>query len=85
MSAVLERFLRYVQYDTQSNESSQTYPSTSTQLVLLETLARELEALGAADVRMDEHGYVTATVPATSLKRTSPQSASSRTWTRRRK
>ena len=68
MSAVLERFLRYVRYDTQSNESSQTYPSTSTQLVLLEALARELEALGAADVRMDEHGYVTATVPATSLR-----------------
>ena len=72
MSAVLERFLRYVQYDTQSNESSHTYPSTSTQLVLLERLARELEALGAADVRMDEHGYVTATVPATSLKANIP-------------
>src|SRR5688572_23555255 len=68
MSAVLERFLRYVQYDTQSNESSDAYPSTPTQLVLLEALARELEALGAADVRMDGHGYVTATVPATSLK-----------------
>jgi tripeptide aminopeptidase len=72
MSAVLERFLRYVQYDTQSNESSDTYPSTPTQLVLLQSLARELEALGAADVRMDDYGYVTATVPATSAKSTVP-------------
>src|SRR6185295_7777362 len=68
MSAVLERFLRYVRYDTQADESSDSYPSTSTQLVLLRELARELEALGAADVRMDAHGYVTATVPPTSLK-----------------
>ena len=68
MSTVLERFLRYVRYDTQSDESSDTYPSTATQLVLLRELARELEALGAADVRMDAHGYVTATVPATSAK-----------------
>ena len=68
MSAVLERFLRYVRYDTQADESSDTYPSTSTQLVLLRELARELEALGAADVRMDAHGYVTATVPATSVQ-----------------
>ena len=68
MSAVLERFLRYVRYDTQSDESSGTYPSTPTQLVLLEALARELETLGAADVRMDAHGYVTATVPGTSPK-----------------
>ena len=68
MSAVLERFLRYVRYDTQADESSDTYPSTSTQLVLLRELARELEALGAADVLMDAHGYVTATVPATSRK-----------------
>ena len=72
MSAVLERFLRYVRYDTQSDESSGTYPSTPTQLVLLEALARELEALGAADVRMDAHGYVTATVPATSPKSNVP-------------
>ncbi len=68
MSAVLERFLRYVRYDTQADESSDTYPSTPTQLLLLRELARELETLGAADVRMDDHGYVTATVPATSAK-----------------
>ena len=68
MSAVLERFLRYVRYDTQADESSATYPSTPTQLVLLRDLASELQALGAADVRMDTYGYVTATVPATSPK-----------------
>ncbi len=68
MSAVLERFLRYVQYDTQSNEASTTYPSTSKQHQLLDALAAELRTLGAAAVQKDEHGYVTATVPATSVK-----------------
>ncbi len=66
MTPVLDRFLRYVRYDTQSNESSSTYPSTPGQLVLLGDLAAELRSLGAADVDMDQHGYVTATVPATS-------------------
>ena len=68
MSAVLDRFLRYVQYDTQSDETSDTYPSTSKQLALLEHLADELRALGLSDTRMDRYGYVTATVPATSGK-----------------
>jgi tripeptide aminopeptidase len=65
---VLDRFLRYVQYDTQSDESSATYPSTSKQLVLLWDLAEELRALGLDDVTMDEHGYVMATIPATTSK-----------------
>ena len=69
MSAVLERFLRYVKYDTQADENSPTYPSTSKQLVLLRDLADELRALGLRDVEMDDHGYVTATVPPTSSKR----------------
>ena len=68
MSAVLDRFLRYVQYDTQSDESSTTYPSTSRQLVLLNDLADELRGLGLTDAAMDEHGYVTATIPSTSQK-----------------
>ncbi len=68
MSAVRDRFLRYVTFDTQSNESSDSYPSTPGQLILLRALADELEALGASDVNMDQHGYVTATVPATSSK-----------------
>ena len=64
MSSVLERFLRYVQYDTQSDESSSTYPSTAKQLVLLNDLAEELRALGLADAAVDAHGYVTATIRA---------------------
>ncbi len=68
MTTVLERFLRYVRYDTQSDESSNTYPSTDKQLVLLRDLATELRDLGLADAAIDEHGYVTATVPATTKK-----------------
>jgi len=66
---VLERFLRYVKYDTQADESSTTYPSTSKQLVLLRDLADELRSLGVRDAAMDDHGYVTATIPPTSDKR----------------
>jgi len=68
MSAVLERFLRYVTYDTQADENSPTYPSTSKQLVLLRDLAEELRSLGLRDAAMDDHGYVTATIPPTSSK-----------------
>jgi tripeptide aminopeptidase len=69
MSAVLDRFLRYVQYDTQSDENSDSYPSTSKQLVLLKDLADELGSLGLTDAVIDQYGYVTATVPPTSRKR----------------
>jgi tripeptide aminopeptidase len=65
---VLDRFLRYVTYDTQSNESSQTYPSTERQLVLLRDLTAELRDLGLTDAAMDPHGYVMATVPPTTRK-----------------
>jgi len=68
MSAVLDRFLRYVQYDTQSDEHSDTYPSTSKQLALLELLADELRSIGLTDAVIDQYGYVTATVPPTSRK-----------------
>src|SRR3954471_1317159 len=68
MSDVLERFLRYVQYDTQSDERSPTCPSTAKQLRLLTDLAGELRALGLADAEVDEFGYVVATVPATTKK-----------------
>jgi len=64
----VERFLRYVQFDTQSREDSPTYPSTEKQLVLLRALAEELRGLGLADAAIDEHGYVMATIPATSTK-----------------
>jgi len=59
----LERFLRYAGIDTQSAEDSATYPSTEKQWVLLKLLAGELRGLGLADVSLDEHGYVMATLP----------------------
>jgi tripeptide aminopeptidase len=68
MTTVLDRFLRYVAYDTQSDEASTTYPSTDKQLVLLRELAVELAALGLADAAIDEFGYVMATIPATTRK-----------------
>lgn len=71
-TSVLERFLRYVTYDTRADETSTTYPSTSGQLVLLRLLRDELLALGISDATMDEHGYVMATIPATSPKANVP-------------
>jgi tripeptide aminopeptidase len=66
MTTVLDRFLRYARYDTQSDEQSRTFPSTDTQLVLLRDLADELRGLGVADATVDEYGYVMATIPSTS-------------------
>jgi tripeptide aminopeptidase len=67
-SSVVERFLRYVTFDTQSTETSETYPSTLKQLDLLRHLVDELKAIGVADAAIDEHGYVMATLPATTKK-----------------
>jgi tripeptide aminopeptidase len=69
---LLSRFLRYVKIDTQSDETSNTFPSTPGQRVLLEMLKNELVALGAADVQMTRHGYVLASIPATTRKRHVP-------------
>lgn len=60
-----ERFLRYVRIDTQSEEDSETYPSTAGQLDLLRLLRAELEAAGLTDAAIDEYGYVTARLPPT--------------------
>jgi tripeptide aminopeptidase len=60
---VLERFLRYVRIDTQSDSDSETYPSTAKQRDLGELLARELRELGLEDAAINEHGYVFATLP----------------------
>lgn len=68
MSAVLERFIRYVQYDTQADDDSTSYPSSAKQLVLLRALVDELRAIGLADAAIDEWGYVMATIPATTAK-----------------
>jgi tripeptide aminopeptidase len=63
---VLERFLRYVQVDTQSDDDSETYPSTMKQLDLGRMLEEELRAIGLEDVELTEHGYVFATLAGTS-------------------
>ena len=60
---VLERFLRYVRIDTQSDDDSETYPSTAKQRDLGELLARELREVGVDNVEFTEHGYVFATLP----------------------
>ncbi len=62
---LLERFLRYVQIDTRSDDQSSTTPSTPGQWNLLRLLERELRELGLSDVAITEHGYVLATLPAT--------------------
>jgi tripeptide aminopeptidase len=62
---LLERFLRYVQIDTRSDDQSPTTPSTPGQWDLLRLLERELRALGLSDVTLTTHGYLLATVPAT--------------------
>ncbi len=60
-----ERFLKYVAFDTQSDDRSETFPSTERQLVLLRHLKEEMESLGLTEVTMDEHGYAMGTIPAT--------------------
>jgi len=65
---VLDRFLRYVVIDTQSDASSPTQPSTEKQKNLGRLLVEELLAIGLSDAHLDEHGYVYATVPANTQK-----------------
>jgi len=62
---VLERFLRYVRIDTQSDDDSETYPSTEKQLDLGRVLEGELLDLGLADTELTRHGYVFASMPGT--------------------
>ena len=64
MEKLIDRFLRYVAVDTQSNEESESQPSESRELVLLGMLRDELRAMGV-DAVLDEYGYVMARIPAT--------------------
>ena len=64
----VERFLRYVKYDTQSDEESISFPSTEKQKLLAKDLAVELRNMGLEDAHMDEWGYVMATLPSNSDK-----------------
>ncbi len=71
-TSALRRFLKYVAYDTRSDEQSSTFPSTPGQLVLLRELVEELRALGLDDAAMDDYGYVMATVAPTRGRGDSP-------------
>ena len=68
---VVERFLRYVRYDTQSAENSETYPSTENQKELGRQIVEELKNIRLEDASIDEYGYVMATLPA-NIQRTVP-------------
>ena len=67
-----DRFLKYVSFDTQSSEESESFPSTDKQLVLLNYLADEMRALGLQDVVVDKYGYTMGTIPATEGCETAP-------------
>jgi tripeptide aminopeptidase len=69
---VVERFLRYVKYDTQSSEESTTFPSTEKQKILGQILAEELKEIGMQNVELDEFGYVYAELPSNSEKDVPP-------------
>ena len=72
MTPALERFLRYVAFDTRSSEKTGAHPSTPGQLAFGAALADELRALGARDVRTTPSGYVYATVPASAGREGEP-------------
>ena len=67
-TSVVKRFLRYIAVDTQSAAEKDVIPSTAKQFDLAKILVEELKEMGAQDVKMDDHAYVYATVPATSEK-----------------
>lgn len=61
---VVDRFLYYVSFDTQSSETSATTPSTDKQMLLAKALEKEVESMGLTDISLDEHAYLMATLPA---------------------
>lgn len=66
---IVERFLNYTKFDTQSSEESETVPSTAKQLVFAEYLRKELEREGLSDVEMDDKGYIYATLKSNTKKK----------------
>ena len=68
----VDKFLKYVKYDTQSDEESTSFPSTEKQKKLSADLAKELKKMGLKDAAMDKWGYVMATLPATTKKKVPP-------------
>lgn len=65
---IVERFLNYVKFDTQSSEDATCTPSTSKQMIFARYLKEELEKEGLEDVELDENGYLYATLPANGVK-----------------
>ncbi len=65
---LVERFLKYVKIDTQSNEESTTCPSTEKQFDLAKVIIEDLKGIGMSDVSMDENGYIMATLPSNTDK-----------------
>ncbi len=65
---LVERFLKYVSFDTQSSDESGVTPSTDKQMVFAQYLKTELEELGLEEIELDEHGYLYATLPANTDK-----------------
>ena len=63
MEKIVDRFLRYVAFDTTSNPDSQSQPSTNKQFALLEQLRKELVAMGLENVELDKYGYLMASIP----------------------
>ncbi len=61
--ALIERFLKYVSFDTQSDENSEVTPSTAKQMIFANYLKDELEGIGLEDITLDENGYLFATLP----------------------
>jgi tripeptide aminopeptidase len=68
----VERFLKYVKYDTQSDEESESFPSSEKQKILSQDLANGLKEMGLEDAHMDEWGYVMATLPSNTDKEVDP-------------
>jgi len=68
----VDRFLKYVKYDTQSDEESTSFPSTEKQKKLSADLAKELKKMGLKDAAMDKWGYVMATIPSNTKKKVPP-------------
>ena len=69
MTDLTQRFLKYVKFDTQSDEETNLTPSTPGQMIFAQYLERELRDLGLEDISLDDNGYLMATLPANTSRR----------------
>ncbi len=69
---VVDRFLQYVKFDTQSDELTNLTPSTPGQMIFAQHLEQELRAMGLEDISLDENGYLMATLPANTDRKDVP-------------